>query len=222
MHRIIDRAGWITAGVLALGIIAFAVREVIGGPLDPPGAPGPRMQTLDNIPPAWDRQLIASDGLGSGCESSRFKCVMLRVICNPSCFFSYEGVLDLETGLVWKRGGGTPVSEFPYWHFVSDGCLKYDGGGRTGWRLPTAAELMALLDRSVVEPAASLPTGHPFLGVTSYDGVFWTSSPDAFGSGAYYAVDFTGPVATGLPGYLTQLQPGADAGGWCVRGANTQ
>jgi hypothetical protein len=101
------------------------------------------------------------------------------------------------------------VAFFPYWDFVLDGCLKYRGGERGGWRLPTAAELMSLLGNT------SLPASHPFLNVTAYDGAFWTSSPAPGGSGAYYVVNFTG-------GVLTTQQPGGDAGAWCVRGAVTE
>ena len=39
MHIIINRSGWLVAGVLALFVVAAMTGVVSGGPLDPPGAP---------------------------------------------------------------------------------------------------------------------------------------------------------------------------------------
>ena len=41
MRTIFGRAGWAVAGALALAIVAMVARGAAGGPLDPPGTPGP-------------------------------------------------------------------------------------------------------------------------------------------------------------------------------------
>ena len=41
MPRTLNRAGWVLAGVLALLLVAALAGVVRGGPLDPPGSPGP-------------------------------------------------------------------------------------------------------------------------------------------------------------------------------------
>ena len=87
-NNIINRAGWLVAGVLALFVVAAMTGVVSGGPLDPPGAPAPTQKTLDEIPGSWSRALSAT----GGCTSERFQCVLGDV-----------AVLDRETGLVWER-----------------------------------------------------------------------------------------------------------------------
>jgi hypothetical protein len=213
MKSLIDRAGWILAGVLALGVIAFAAREVAGGPLDPPGAPTSTMQTLDNIPGAWDRRLDSTNGLGNGCESSRFKCTLLN-----------EGVLDLETGLVWAREANAAAGSDEFsWIEAYSKCVGYRGGGRTGWRLPTISELMSLLDQTQTNPNASLPLGHPFLEVLDGSHTFWTATEDKDNPATNaYVVDFLG-VQAGFSGVFgSYVKDSSQLGAWCMRGANTQ
>lgn len=103
------------------------------------------------IPPVPDKTKIlpANNGGPDGCDSSRFKCVI-----------GGEAILDNQTGLVWARDAqilGKKVS----WEEAVNYCENMDLGGKTGWRLPTRDELIALLDTSQSEPA--LPEGHPFL-----------------------------------------------------------
>jgi hypothetical protein len=210
MKRLLDRAGWVIAGVLALGIIAFAARVVAGGPLDPPAAPTSTMQTLDNIPPAWDRRLDSTNGLGDGCESSRFKCVLLG-----------EGVLDVETGLVWARDANA-VGNTHFWFSAIYNCQIYNGGDRRGWRLPTAPELLSLFDESRVSPNASVPAGSPFTNVLTGQANYWTATDEAGNSTGAYEVGFLGGEP-GLAGYVTGTQKNtSQMGAWCVRGAVTQ
>ncbi len=52
MAHIMNRAGWIVAGVLALLVVAALTGIVHGGPLDPPaGVPAPTMKTLQQVEP---------------------------------------------------------------------------------------------------------------------------------------------------------------------------
>jgi hypothetical protein len=220
MRHVIDRVGWVFAGVLAMLVISLAAREVAGGPLDPPGAPTSTMQTLDNIPGSWDRNLSSTNGSGNGCDSDRFKCVLLRVTCNPNCIFFYDGVLDEETGLVWARdvtGAGTGM----VWSTAVSACLDYDGGDLEGWRLPTAAELLSLLDPTRVNPTVSVPASSPFLHLQNAT-LFWTATDDAANSSNAYVVQFMGLIS-GVPGQREAfLKTGSTIGAWCVRGADTQ
>jgi hypothetical protein len=88
-------------------------------------------------PPAWDRTIDSP---------KRFEV--------PKAFDS-EAVLDQETGLVWQRAPETVAAP---WGLSYDACVLATIGGRGGWRLPTAAELLSLL------PAGgdALPAGDPF------------------------------------------------------------
>ncbi len=51
MKNLVNRAGWIAAGVLGLLVVAALAGIVRGGPLDPPGTPGPTQQTQINSLP---------------------------------------------------------------------------------------------------------------------------------------------------------------------------
>lgn len=82
-------------------------------------APGPYYAT-----PSWDQKLP---------PETRF--VLLSNWNN-------EAVLDRETGLVWKTtvdSWGSDLAE------ASMRCLNTMAGGRAGWRLPTAPEVMRTL-----------------------------------------------------------------------------
>jgi hypothetical protein len=201
------RAGWIAAGALSVLALLLFAGHASGGPLDPPGPPGPTMQSLNQMPPDWVQQLDSTNGGGSGCGSSRFECVMLRVQCTPNCFFTYDGVLDHETGLVWQRNLANYALQS--WESAKLNCANYSGGDRRGWRLPTAAELMSLLDSSVV-PA--LPPGHPFINVPA-SGVFWTTTLDLPSTGNWAWVVRI-QAGDAIPASLSTSN-----GAWCVRAA---
>ena len=101
---------------------------------DGSGNPGSTMSL-----PTWSRILPADDGDASGCNSSRFKCVM-----------NNQAVLDMETGLVWPRSNEViSVS----WHSALYVCMNMGVGDRHGWRLPSQVEVMSLYP---------LPSGNPF------------------------------------------------------------
>ena len=46
MSRLMNKAGWIVAGVLGIAVVASIAGVVFGGPLDPPGPPGSTQRTL--------------------------------------------------------------------------------------------------------------------------------------------------------------------------------
>ena len=168
------------------------------------GGHGENAQTPSDLT-AWSKKLSALS-LDS-CHTRRFTCVL-----NGD-----QGVLDHETGLVWTRGA-TDFGAFDLQSGVS-GCYGINVGGVSGWRLPTEAELLSLLDTTVVNPAFSVPIGNPFAGVSAY-AFPWLSSQSA-GSGSSYGVQFKGPGA-GQPGSYVILPTTGTWSVWCVRGAVTQ
>jgi hypothetical protein len=197
MRSLLPKAGWMLAGVLALYVLSALAGVVTGGPLDPPGAPGPTFVTLDELRTSWHRVLASDDG-GDSCNSSRFECV-----------FNGDAVLDNETGLVWER---TPAESAQDWQASFSNCNRdASTGGRYGWRLPSFEELASLFDTS----ADHLPEGHPFNNVLLTVQTFWsvtTAAGDPTGA-LSFQIDHTIGSSPGN---------GADKGfefrAWCVRG----
>src|SRR5262249_17322886 len=74
--------------------------------------------------------------------------------------FDSDAVLDRETGLVWARRNQPGIRV----RFAHRTCSQVIAGNRTGWRLPTAAELQSLVDtsRPKVSGQRELPLAHPF------------------------------------------------------------
>jgi hypothetical protein len=146
----------LTAVLLAtLGVMS--AHTILAGELDPPAAPGPTMKTLDAIPGSWIDVLETSNGdPGTGCDSSRFVCVM-----------GGHAVLDRETGLTWTRSANQ--GQAPWLTAIGDALNITVYWAKKGWRLPTAAELGSLLEEGA-NPA--LPPDHPFQNVQSAN--YWT------------------------------------------------
>jgi len=191
MRTFTTKAGWVIASLLGLTLIAVWAGVIQAGPLDPPGAPSPSMKSLDDLPPSWHRTLPSS----GGCTSERFACVL-----------GGEAVLDRETGLVWER---TPQTSTVDWDSAVRQCQQAYHGGRMGWRLPTAAELMTLADTTSV--VTGLPPGHPFtLGAVDD---FWTANENT-------ASPTTRGTRFRFSAFLTfdDLKSSAYRA-WCVRGA---
>ena len=192
MHsNIINRAGWLVAGVLAIFVVAAMTGVVSGGPLDPPGPPAPTQKTLDQIPGSWSQVLAANDGPDS-CHSSRFLCVMPGDVA----------VLDRETGLVWERvpSAGPAAS----WPSARNTCRALFLG-RRGWRLPSQEELSSLM---------AAGAGHPF--TVTLSTAYWTATTVPENTGSAHGVRFTDTALTGnnlgiLKTDVTRLR-------WCVRG----
>jgi hypothetical protein len=164
-------------------------------------APGPYYAT-----PSWDQTLPAA---------SRF-----IVLSN----FANSAVLDRETGLVWWRTPGNPDDParlrvpFGSAQFV---CLTSRIGGRRGWRLPTADELLSLFDPATTMPPF-LPAGHPFNFGSAE--LFWSSTATPSNPGSYVVVTY-GLGGSPLAAQSTYIAPQVDnslntAGIICVRGAN--
>jgi len=132
----------------AVALILPGISEA--GSLEPAAPPGPTMRTLDDIggaPVRWDRRIN---------DSTRFEII-------------WEGtaVLDHETGLVWGKAlavvfnGGNQ----------SDGryeCARFLAGGRSGFRLPSLAEVTSLF---TVNPATG-ERSFPFNSVFSWDSTY--------------------------------------------------
>lgn len=132
-------------------------------------------------------------------------------------------VLDRATGLIWVR---QPPAGSHIWASAEFVCNQLDLGveidgrpGITGWRLPAAHEIMALVARyktscppniACGDTLYKLPEGHPF---TVPDSAFWTST--AYLAGA-------NPVALAFSAESGVAPWNTEAGlsVWCVRGQN--
>ena len=207
MRPVFDKLGWLIAGGLAVLLAASVAGVVHGGPLDPPGAPAPSMQTLSHMPPDYVLQLNAANGDGAGCGSDRFECVL-----------GSAGVLDHATGLVWQRDLSN--SDTMSWSNAVTACLNYNGGGRMGWRLPTVGELTTLIDASVVGPTPSFPIGHPFTNLPFLPW-YWANSldyPTSQEPRSFWAVFMLSPGAT--PGFAIPVDSVSAYAAMCVRGAD--
>jgi hypothetical protein len=136
--------------------------------------------------------------------------------------FGEKAVLDRETGLVWWRSPETEQT-FPNGspHFSATTlCVVSRVGGRMGWRLPSADELLTLATTDAPVGGVALPADHPF----DVDPTvrFWTHTRvvDANGTVAYYMVQFqddgqNNPTAS--PPFTAISIPSSDARIWCVR-----
>jgi hypothetical protein len=152
------------------------------------------MKSLDDIPGAWDRKLSSA----GGCASARFSCVLAG-----------EGVLDRETGIVWERRVNAQ-QEMLAWADAIVACAGQRAGGRLGWRLPTASELLSLID---AEGALVLPAGNPF--VFAFDGPYWSATTDATNGGMALTVSFSkGAISDSktIPWHHLCIRSGEDTG----------
>lgn len=144
--------------------------------------------------PTWDK--VVTNG------QSRFKVLKQ---------FADDAVLDKETGLVWDR---SPTDSLFDWDTSQTLCIGEVIGGRRGWRLPTAWELMTLSDPSADNP--SLTPGHPFQNV-SIDDNYWSSTADPGDATRALRERF----GTGGGGIIIGLKT-EPARRWCVRGPGGQ
>jgi hypothetical protein len=142
-------------------------------------------------PQSWDR--VIPDG------ARRFKVIAQM---------GDEAVLDKETGLVWQRSPSS-VSTFD-WGTSAALCIGTPIGGRRGWRLPSAWELMTLKDPAQSNPA--LPTNHPFQDVVTGT-IYWTSTASASDANGALALSFS----SGGQGIITNARSNLGLR-WCVRG----
>jgi hypothetical protein len=119
-----------------------------------------------------------------------------------------EAVLDKETGLVWQRAPSS-ASLFD-WGTSTALCIGTAIGGRRGWRLPSAWELMTLKDPAQSNPA--LPPNHPFQDVVTGT-PYWTATAASDDADAAHSLTFT----SGGQGIITSAKSNT-ALRWCVRG----
>ena len=170
-----------------------------------------RGSSNDQIPPSaeqpsWSRQLDAT----GGCHSARFTCVLPTIADSTG-----EAVLDHETGLVWEK---SPSSTTFTLENADIRCQDLPTGGRVGWRMPKADELLTLLDPAQSNKLGSppaLPAGHPFLGVSGV-GTYWVTDRGMppFNSNV-------NQESVSLDLAIIQTGNATDANRiWCVRGAN--
>jgi hypothetical protein len=125
--------------------------------------------------------------------------------------FASAAVLDRETGLVWEKA---PSSTLRTWAGTSQAldsaraaCIGAIIGGRSGWRLPSVAELQSVKDPSL--PSPFVPT-NVFTGVT---GDYWSSTTVADIPTSAWVADF------GTFGGFNVLPKTTPVRIWCVRGA---
>lgn len=96
---------------------------------------------------------------------------------------SASTVQDKVSGRTWQRAA--PGGKY-LWSDAKAYCSGLSlGGFTTGWRLPTARELRALIDVRVFNPAID---GAAFPGTQPLQ--YWTSTPLASTAGTAFTVDF--------------------------------
>jgi hypothetical protein len=96
-------------------------------------------------------------------------------------------VLDNKTGLTWQRA--VPSTSYT-WANAQAYCQGLNlGGFSSGWRLPTKLELETLVDVRVAPPGPAIDT-------TAFPATpaeaFWTSSPRAGSTDAWFVFFFDG------------------------------
>ena len=168
----------------AVGLVAAAALALGAGPAVA-DAVGPYYAT-----PSWDQTLPAS---------TRF-----IVLLN----WNSDAVLDRETGLVWEKSPDTTTGSWDQAHVH---CRFLTVGSRKGWRLPTAQELLTLIDMSVL----GLPLGHPFINapVSAWTA---TSTLNPVGIAAFQVIlsGVNAGITDPLLKSLTTIRS------WCVRGGS--
>ncbi len=102
-------------------------------------------------------------------------------------------VLDNLTGLEWVQAPHSLSgnSERMVWTNALDFCNALSFAGYDDWRLPSCKELLSLVDYGRYNPP--LPSGHPFSGVKTYNGLasshYWSSTSYAWYGRTHLAWD---------------------------------
>jgi len=156
-------------------------------------------QTTANGPyyatPSWDQTLPSS---------TRF--IVLSNMASAA-------VLDRETGLVWQQSPGTNGSA--NWAAAVDGCLSVATGGRMGWRLPSAEELLTVWDPGTGTLFAGAPFTLPSDPFGQAAANFWTATAFAENTPAA-AVEILFVAGNTTPVIEQPKTLGLNF--WCVRG----
>ncbi len=106
-------------------------------------------------------------------------------------------VLDNLTGLEWAKAPHSISGNASYmvWADAVDFCNALELSGHDDWRLPSAREMLSLVDYGQFAPA--LPVGHPFTGIQTWTD-YWTSTTLSYHSGVAVPVDINdGRVSIG-------------------------
>ena len=181
------RHAWVSrVGIITLVGGFCLVGYGLGGP--PAAAVPPVIEdALAGVTQNWDKNLPSA---------SRFTVLAA---------FGGHAVRDNNTGLVWEKAPDTTVRS---WGDSTFYCINKNVGGTRGWRLPSVAELVSLID-------PSLPA--PFVPVSVFTGVqldvYWSATTSAdFPADAWY-MDFSNSNG----GVHGNLKPDLSLA-WCVRG----
>jgi hypothetical protein len=169
---------------------ALAASVLFAGTLDPPGPPAPTGVTLQQV---YDKisfsaavaktgqttcydaagTLIACAGTGQDGAFKKGAAVTPRFTDNGN-----GTVKDNLTGLTWLKsatcfGFQTWVQALNSANTLASGaCGLTDGSAPGDWRMPNMNEIFSLADFGQFNP--SLPPGHPFTGVVSFQ--YWSST----------------------------------------------
>jgi hypothetical protein len=93
-------------------------------------------------------------------------------------------ISDPATGLMWQKASAPGTHT---WDEALSYCANLSLGGFSDWRLPTLAELYALVEKSIPPPGPMINTVYfPATGSSTY----WTSSTFAPGADFAFYVDF--------------------------------
>jgi hypothetical protein len=192
--------GSLSLSSFVLAIAGQILPPVVDQPttiLQPPAGYPPTVATSATGPyfatPAWDQVLAPN--------------VRFVVLTN----FSSHAVLDRETGLVWSRQATVALPGL----FAESACRSLVLANRSGWRLPSVAELKSLLDFSNgIGTTPLFPTGHPFL-LPAGQPVYWTGDIGADGTEGEgrYVVNIVGGFASLIEDLFVDSWPAL-----CVRG----
>jgi hypothetical protein len=188
--------------------------------MEPSGAPGSTMHTLDeiynkvaNIGTAPVEKTGQSISYETGDDGDYEK-----GIASPNPRFTDNGngaVTDNLTGLIWLKnancfGGVTWANALSDCNVLASGsCDLTDGSVVGDWRLPNVKELQTLIDYGSFHPA--LPSGHPFTDIQP--GHYWSSTTHAGDTtGAWYVGMDYGVVRGDIKTSVCDV--------WPVRGGN--
>ncbi|WP_437650783.1 DUF1566 domain-containing protein [Sorangium sp. So ce362] len=106
-----------------------------------------------------------------------------RETAPPDLSFGEEWVLDGLTGLVWQRQAS--LTRF-IWSGALEHCEELTLAGKSDWRLPSAKELLSIVDDRLSGPAIDREA---FPGTPS--DVFWSSTPAISSAEKAILVNFT-------------------------------